>query len=937
MSYRTRVWVVLLGLLALLLVPSTVYAVPPAPATYFGTVKLDGANIADGTLITAWVGGTQWASGESLTYQGQSYYNLSIPGDDPDTPEVEGPVANDVISFKIGDYWADQTGIWQEGYTPPNPAVGFPLTASRGTATPTITGTPPTSTPTMTGTPTFTRTATRTTTPTPTVTNTGTTPTVTATPRTIVLRDSYIEDTYLDGELPSQNFYNDGRMKIKYGNKRPLIRFNLDAVPAGSQITYAVLEMFTTGDRYPSDPVRYLDVQVYGVKQSWVLNETTWNVRSIGSSWQQPGANDTLFDRDATMTTSTIVDQINARYQFDITALVQRWVNSPSQNYGLLMIGEAQSVEYRFYSSDEFNANYRPKLTLSYIPPAPTMTPTATRTPSPTGTHTPTATNTATPTRTLTPTPTPTTGIILITAWEDLDGDREVGAAEPRVSGLLAKVSKNPSGNPAEASCQTGVQGECQVVDLMPGSYYVFLTAPSGFVIDFPPGGVIALGVQAGKIEALNVRMRSLYTPTATGTATFTSTPTATPTVTATSTSTATSTGTATNTPTTTGTATWTATLTATPTRTATRTPTTPGAPTPTFTATSTATATPLINPFYTPAYCGLSYAGNTCTGRSYATYYSCMIEPESGPEVVYQLVTDVTLNITATIQYNSGEIDLDVLILDALDPQRCVAGGDFVAAYPEAPPGTYYIVVESFSGCGPFLLTLSCPGGPTPVPPTDTPTATPSPTLQRGYLPIILRMIPTPTATPTRTATPRPTATPTRTPTLTPTATVVPYDVALNCGGAQFVDALGVTWNPDLPYGGGNAWGYVRHYDGPGIYTTTDPIRYTVDDVLYQSHRFAVSYKFDVPQPGTYQVELRFAEITTFYWQAGRRVFDVLAEGQLEIDNLDVYAEVGPNSALVRTLEVEVTDGRLDIDLTDQPENDYWGMVSAIRVTKLP
>jgi hypothetical protein len=37
--------------------------------------------------VTAWINGTQT---ESLTYNGASVYTFDVPGDDTDTPEVEG-------------------------------------------------------------------------------------------------------------------------------------------------------------------------------------------------------------------------------------------------------------------------------------------------------------------------------------------------------------------------------------------------------------------------------------------------------------------------------------------------------------------------------------------------------------------------------------------------------------------------------------------------------------------------------------------------------------------------------------------------------------------------------------------------------------------------------------------------------------------------------
>ncbi|MGI9254995.1 MAG: malectin domain-containing carbohydrate-binding protein, partial [Thermomicrobiales bacterium] len=70
----------------------------------------------------------------------------------------------------------------------------------------------------------------------------------------------------------------------------------------------------------------------------------------------------------------------------------------------------------------------------------------------------------------------------------------------------------------------------------------------------------------------------------------------------------------------------------------------------------------------------------------------------------------------------------------------------------------------------------------------------------------------------------------------------------------------------------------------------------------------------------------------------AGSRVFDVDAEGEAALQDFDIYAEVGADTALVKSFDVDVDDGMLEIEfrgLVDRP------VVSAIeilqQVQKLP
>ena len=64
---------------------------PPLPAVFYGAATLDDANVAPGTLVSAWIGGVKYAETPVLFVDGHSVYRIDVPGDDPDTPGgVEG-------------------------------------------------------------------------------------------------------------------------------------------------------------------------------------------------------------------------------------------------------------------------------------------------------------------------------------------------------------------------------------------------------------------------------------------------------------------------------------------------------------------------------------------------------------------------------------------------------------------------------------------------------------------------------------------------------------------------------------------------------------------------------------------------------------------------------------------------------------------------------
>ena len=155
--------------------------------------------------------------------------------------------------------------------------------------------------------------------------------------------------------------------------------------------------------------------------------------------------------------------------------------------------------------------------------------------------------------------------------------------------------------------------------------------------------------------------------------------------------------------------------------------------------------------------------------------------------------------------------------------------------------------------------------------------------------------------------------------PTTIAAATATATDVfRINAGGSAYTDTAGKLWTADANFSGGSAYT-----------TTTTAIAGTVEDPLFRSERYGTfSYTLPVAN-GTYTVTLYFAEI---YWtSAGKRVFDVLVENQLALNDLDIWSVAGANAALVRTVQATVSDGVLNINFVPVVDN---AKVSAIQVT---
>ncbi|MGW5159132.1 S8 family serine peptidase [Nonomuraea wenchangensis] len=160
----------------------------------------------------------------------------------------------------------------------------------------------------------------------------------------------------------------------------------------------------------------------------------------------------------------------------------------------------------------------------------------------------------------------------------------------------------------------------------------------------------------------------------------------------------------------------------------------------------------------------------------------------------------------------------------------------------------------------------------------------------------------------------------------------VVPrLQVAVDVGGSKAAtDAAGDDWTPDRKYAQGSH-GYVA--TSSKTLSTTRTIAGTTDQALFRSAREGMlEYRFDGVPAGTYTVELDFAEVKST--QIGKRVFDVLVEGQLAIPALDLALEAGTYTAVARQYTVRVDDGQLNVRFATRVGSP---VVNAIRISERP
>jgi hypothetical protein len=150
-----------------------------------------------------------------------------------------------------------------------------------------------------------------------------------------------------DGDEPS------GSGKDKYG----LLRWDLASMAPGTKISSASVTLTVTN----SSTQTY---QAYALKRGWAEPEVTWNSYAVGKPWEVAGAKGSL-DREATVA-GTITPSATGERTFTLSAaVVQRWVDNPTTNQGIIIANATNTDGFGFYSRESSTSSQRPRLTLN--------------------------------------------------------------------------------------------------------------------------------------------------------------------------------------------------------------------------------------------------------------------------------------------------------------------------------------------------------------------------------------------------------------------------------------------------------------------------------------------------------------------------------------------------------------------------------------------
>jgi hypothetical protein len=245
---------------------------------------------------------------------------------------------------------------------------------------------------------------------------------------------------------------------------------------------------------------------------------------------------------------------------------------------------------------------------------------------------------------------------------------------------------------------------------------------------------------------------------------------------------------------------------------------------------------------------------------------------------VVYQILRNGVVETEVTLDQTQTPEDAPFAPLPLIAPVRVSQGEPLIVRVATGPSSEGVITADA-------LLVGKCAGFSTALPSSSSSSST------------------TTTTTATQAATTTVPSTEAST-----TFSSLPTLYRINCGGGAFVHE-GVAWSADDFFFSGLVFMTPEVVSG-----STNPV--------YQSERYAevgvedrVKYSFPVNN-GRYLVRMHFAEIYDGANQPGERLFDVRLEKEKVLENIDLVAEVGYETAVVKEFETDVADGELNLNV---------------------
>lgn len=152
---------------------------------------------------------------------------------------------------------------------------------------------------------------------------------------------------------------------------RSLLQFDLGVLPAGSTILSSQLNLRLSSAWNDTST----QIGLYEVNRKWVENQASWTYAQTqpSTAWSTKGG-DYYQTRLSTQTIGALDTTASEPqlFKWDISAdVVQKWVNSSTNNFGLLLKAENETLAtYKKFYSGDYSAylQYSPTLSITYYP-----------------------------------------------------------------------------------------------------------------------------------------------------------------------------------------------------------------------------------------------------------------------------------------------------------------------------------------------------------------------------------------------------------------------------------------------------------------------------------------------------------------------------------------------------------------------------------------
>ena len=182
-----------------------------------------------------------------------------------------------------------------------------------------------------------------------------------------------VADTMLQSQFPTTPGGAEQSIQVDYGvgtttdSVVALMRFDVSTIPPGSTITAATLTLNITNLTTGGTP---FDLRI--LVRPWSESQATWNESMTGTTWGGGGARglDGGAPDRSTAVFATLKPPVTGKLDipFDASgiAVVQKWVNDPTNNFGFQFDTKNNSDGISFTSSE---SEMPPRLSITFTPP----------------------------------------------------------------------------------------------------------------------------------------------------------------------------------------------------------------------------------------------------------------------------------------------------------------------------------------------------------------------------------------------------------------------------------------------------------------------------------------------------------------------------------------------------------------------------------------